>query len=816
MKYAHLGLILIVATIAMYGCGGGGGVSTPDNGGSTGNQKTLQPVAPGNVVGGHTVSIIPDQVNIVTGATPQQLQSIVGAYGFSVLSQSGSRATIQLSGGVSPSDAAKLLEKEYSIVSAEPVHRILCPRFDYASSNVARQASFTPGDPFFGEQFIGFGSFGTPPAWGYAQFIGQAFAMNVMGFNGAWDVALSDPAGEDVRITIIDAGWFDYSTAGTRAGFNDGLLDDDNSGFLASDGTLTPGLAAATWDVHDVGNGTPPVYSRVPYRDTGELMLGVLAADLNTYTPRAYDFNGTADIQEDEVWNEGIAGINPNATLIIIKTGAVSGTPPDDVWSFSDNDIAEAIKYAAADSADLNGGKWPNGGADADIILLGMFAQGAVAANIQTQVNTARSNDVLVIAPAGDVMDSFDGSVDPPVFTDTPVDITVTPVTPASATGIVSVSAAGCNHVGTLPDVTITNPPPDHDVPNIGRGWTPGLAEPLNDPYYDLARYSNTGAMIAGVGYGIGFDTRPFFIGGGDGSQGDPYIMIPGENYTLTLTNFGTVWSAAYVAGAASQVFQTLSFVNSAAPTDDEVLSELTSTVQFAGMTGLVPGGGLLNAGAAMTSAINGGHLNTILPALGLAAQVSQPFAAVTRGTDFVVTPTAINGTAPFTLIVDWDNGTTPVTIDPWTSGDAVTLTGGYSTLGLKGLNLTLTDDDNQSVNLAFAIHVIDPLTASISITDAAGAAAAVGNLIAQTPYRFTANLANVYTGTLGDPPVANTMTISWDFNGDSTVDASGANPSYTYAQVPSNTNYTVTLTINETVRPDTVVTADVTVKPST
>ena len=142
-----------------------------------------------------------------------------------------------------------------------------------------------------------------------------------------------------------------------------------------------------------------------------------------------------------------------------------------------------------------------------------------------------------------------------------------------------------------------------------------------------------------------------------------------------------------------------------------------------------------------------------------------------------------------------------------------VTLTGGYDTLGLKGLNITVTDSNDLSVNLGFAIHVINPLTASISISNADGVAVPLANLKDLTPYRFSANAANVYTGDLGGVP--NTTTYSWDFNGDSVEDATGPNPSFQYPPVAGVQNYTITLTITEAVRPDTVVTADVTVSPS-
>ena len=343
---------------------------------------------------------------------------------------------------------ANTLEKEYNITKAEPVRRMLAPRLDYPIP-ATKQPRYVPEySPFYSEELVGLDFLDTngdqvPDTWGFSGFIGQALPMNIMGFNAAWDVLGNIPAppvDQLVRVAIIDAGWFDYSVEDRGLSFSAAQLDADNCGFIAGDGTHTPGLTAAKWDINDDGD---PATADYPYRVIGERMLGIIAAAVNSNELQAADidgFNGAPDgIQENEIWNEGMAGINPSATIILVKTGSLTGVAPDQTWSFSDNDMAEAIAYAAADTADTNGGKWPNGGANADIVVIGSFGLGAVAGNVSTAIQTARDNNVLVIAPAGDVVDSYNGTG----FDNLPVDISVSDVTPASDPNIVSVAGAG-------------------------------------------------------------------------------------------------------------------------------------------------------------------------------------------------------------------------------------------------------------------------------------------------------------------------------------------------------------------------------------
>lgn len=812
MNRLQLTLTILVVGCAMLGCGGGDGPPSPDPQAPEANEQAnesfnMEFFAPTEVVGDHSVSLVPGQLNVLSGSSRAELSAVVGKYGYTVKHKNGDWATITLPFDAGLEQAATQLEKEYAIISAGPVHQIhtTFSRFDFPA---LKQSSYTPLDPMFADQFVSFFFGGSPPTAGYSTFFGQGQPMKVMGFNGAWDV--TDPlndynqvADEQVIIAIIDAGSWDYSTL-DRPGLDELILDDPKSGFMAADGTFTGGLAAAVWELNDDGD---PATRNIPYRDTGDIMLGILAATHNTelptpnfdYQTRGFDFGGDGNITEDDIWNDGIAGINPNATYILIKTGELDV----DTWTFSDNHIAESVNHAVAEGA--------------NVILLGMFGLGPVGANVSAALQNARDNDVLVFAPAGDVVASFNGSPTPPFFDETPVDISVTSVTPASDPNCTSVTGTGFNRVGALPDVNVDG----DDVPNVGRGWTPRITgpEPFDAPFLDVTSYFNTGADIAAVGFGIGFSYHPFFF------TGDPAEIIMGESYSFTIARFTSDSVAAYVAGAASMVYQTLSFVNGTPPTDDEVLAELFNTVLYSPMTGvnnpLLPGpddGGLLNAGEAITSAINGGSLNTILPALAFSQVVlSHPLGAVTRGEDVQATPTIANGTAPFVLEIDWGDGGGPQVVDPWVNGEVVELTGGYGTLGLKGINLSVSDDDGRTAIVSFEIHVINPLGGGVSITDVNGAAVVPTSMNAAENYRWHANLTNVYTGDIGGG-TPNTTTLNWYFTNapaDPMADplpAADSNDTSPVFAFPSPGDFTVTLIVEEDFRPRSVFTLNASV----
>jgi hypothetical protein len=792
MNRITTGIVLALAAAFLMGCGGSSAPAPegPDNNGNGGNNNPnfLDVAAPQSITGDHSVTTVPGQLNVETGATEAQFTAIADKFGYEVLKFDEGHATVQVPVG-GETVAADLLEKEFTVISAEPVQRINTPKINYSNlTEFQKSVSIYPGDPFYSDRPISLDTDGTN--FGLFNEIGQGQPMNFQGFPTAWDIAMNPgPANAQVSVAIIDAGFFDY-TINPRGDFNAALLDAAASGSIDGAGNFTAGFAAATWELDDDGDMTTRDF---PWRNTGELMLGILAADHNTFRPFGIDLDGSATIDPDEIWNEGMAGVNPGedengnftgaVSYILIKTGSLNV----DTWSFTDNEIAASIDHAVASGA--------------NIILLGMFGNAAPSAVVTTAIANARNSDVLVIAPAGDVVESFNGTG----FDNAPVDITVNPVTPGSDLGVLSVAGTGLNKV----DPT-TLPPLGGGEANPGNGWSPLINAPFNDDIYGVASlWSNTGASMAAVGFSMGFSWEPYLING-DGVV-DPVVMVPGENYALTIDRFGTSGAAAYVAGAASQVFQTLTFANGGTPpNDDDVQAEL-----LAAAGAPIPGtlqGGILNAGLAMASAINGGSLVSVEPALQFTAPggntanwLSQPADAVTRGTDISINPTVINGTAPFTLTVTWGEGKPDAVVNNWNSGDIVTLVGGYDLLGVHAIGVTVEDSNGLTASAIIVFQVINPLAATITVETATGATASPAALKAGTAYRFKANPANVYTGN------GNVTTYSWDFNGDSTEDATGPSPVFTF---PSAGNNTVTLTITETLRPDTVRTLDVTVIP--
>jgi hypothetical protein len=376
-----------------------------------------------------------------------------------------------------------------------------------------------------------------------------------------------------------------------------------------------------------------------------------------------------------------------------------------------------------------------------------------------------------------------------------------------------SVAATGYGRAPTLPDVTIGG----NSVANDGNGWLPAINPAiLNTPYTEVAPWSNTGAEIAASGFGLGLGFRPFLKGGSD-TPADPAVPLEGVDYNLTLARFSTVYSAAYVAGAASMVYQGLAVANGGAfPADVDTTAEniLLTTSAFAPVTGILNNNGFLNANTAMNQAISGGTLFQA-PLQFTGIQSNQPTSATTVNQDLSLTLNVANGAAPYTLSVDWGDGAGPQITNNWTPGTVTTLAGGYGTLGHKAVTITVTDSNNATITGYVDVFVINPLTATILVTDQGGKEVALNSLKLATTYVFEVKAQNVYTG-LGDddnnpatPDVPNVTTFSWDFDGNGSSDATGTAPSFAFT---SPGTYTLKLTSQETLRPDQTFSVQVTV----
>ena len=209
------------------------------------------------------------------------------------------------------------------------MHVIHTPLTGYFPPQTLKQSSFYPGDPFYADNSTEIGNNGTDHDGDGSAFelyneIAQGQPMNFQGFPTAWDVALSPSvANEPVEIAIIDAGWWDYTT-NPRGDFDSALIDTDpltGSGQIDGSGNFTPGLSAIKWDINDDGDDTTRDF---PYRYTGEEVLGVLAADLGTFRPFGIDVDGSGTTDPDEIWNEGMAGINPGQDITAMRPAPLS------------------------------------------------------------------------------------------------------------------------------------------------------------------------------------------------------------------------------------------------------------------------------------------------------------------------------------------------------------------------------------------------------------------------------------------------------------------------------------------------------------
>ncbi|MCB1218576.1 hypothetical protein KDL44_14420 [bacterium] len=782
MKRIYLVMAAILVSLLAFGCGGGGSqVADPNTpAGGNGDGSSLELTGPSEVLGSKDVSIRDGQLNITSAVPEQELQAVLDKYGYSIDFQNGNSARINIGAGTDPKVAALELKKEYAIASAAPVS-ILNTQKPVYDLETFRTSSFTPQQPFAGDTATGLFPDGGGGV-GFFFFPGQGMAHSANGFEGAWDVAFSDNViANPVTIAIIDAGFWDYSAVDRPDLDELNSLDAVNSGFVADNGTFTAGLDAAEWEL-DVNN--------VPFRDTGDILLGMLASNPLSIGSLFgnIDLDDPADgIQDDEFWNEGVMGCAPFSTFMLIKTGQLNV----DTWSFSDNHIAESIDHAVA--------------AGANIILLGMASNGAVSGNISTALQNARDNDVLVIGPAGDVSNSADFTND--IFTDTAVDITVTPFTPASDPNCISVAATGGNRIGNLGGIDVDNDN-NPDFNNLGIGYATPWGAPFDQTFGEVAIWSNTGADIAACGMGIGYGYHPYLTGVGD-------VRIAGYNYAFTTGRFDTAYAAAYVAGAAAISFQALTAANGGTePSDDDVLQAIMdNTNGIVDLLGLVdnpltpdPGdGGLLNASAA-ANAIAGGGVSG--PAMSVSIPAAQLVPA-TLLTTYQLAPTVSGGTGPFDLSIDWGDGSAPVVVNNWANQDPVALTGGWDTLGLKTVIITVTEQGGEmrSGNRTVEIPVFNAITSNLTVMGPIDPGDPGQGEKLFTPaqpiqdavtYTFSANIANVFNGSVNGTP--NNPQFGWDFDGDNVIDKPGTTVEHAFISTGS---FTVKFIVTQDVLPD-------------
>jgi hypothetical protein len=781
MQRIYLVMAAILISLFAYGCGGSGDIADPGApAGDTGNTNLIAVDTPSSIVGNHSVSLIPGRLDITTAVSDAELDAVLERYGYSLLERDGNNASISVPQGIDLQLAARELSKEYAIMEASPSHLINTPVVSYSQPRMdvslladMKSSSYLPLDPMFDGVFFGFSFDGTDGS--IVNWTGQANGLNANGFPGAWDVGFSaNVSANAVSVAIIDAGWFDYSTI-DRADLDEaGQLDAANSGSVDGTGTFTSGLAAAEWDTFDNAG----VFT--PYRDTGDVLLGIMAALPNNWNVRGFDIDGSGgDLTDTEVWNEGIMGCAPLATYMLVKTGSESGGN----WTFSDAELAASIDHAVASGA--------------KVILLGMFGTGSPGAALSAALQNANDNNVLCIAPAGDVVNSFNGTD----FDETAVDITVTDITPASDPNCVAVSATGPNRFPYAGGVDVTGDSnPDFDNPNTG--WFPRWAAPFAERFFEVPLWSNTGGDIAACSVSIGFGPHPFLINGAD--------VIPGNNYNNNISRFSTSNAAAYVAGAAAMTCQALTAANGGTPpSDEEVLQVLMDTTQneFVDLLGLVdnpltpdPGdGGLLSASGALNAVAGGGVSG---PSMSLSVPTGQLVPA-TLLTTFQLAPQVSGGTGPFDLSIDWNNGAAPVVVNNWVNQDPVALTGGWDTLGKKTILISVTETtgDMRTSNRTVEVPVYNAVSTSLTVMGPIDPgdpglgeklftpAQAIQDAVT---YTYSSNVANVFTGSVNGVP--NNPQFGWDFDGDDVVDKVGSTVEHAFINTGSfNIKFIVT-----------------------
>jgi len=767
-------LLIAVLIIVLASCGGGKKAAPtlnpiPDTSGNQSGQTNDQPE--GTTVfnmfeGLPSTSVDEEHVLVRTGDTPQEFQQIADKYGYEVESRSGNWLKVRVPDGDIEA-AITELNKEYTVFEATPLNHYIMPRENIPPAN-ARSTSFAPNDVFWADLFMQ-PTFEVDdennPTWAYC--LGQQMYMGMMGFEGAWDIALRTGVSDtEVTMAIIDAGVYDNGEGDIHPDFNEARLH-PSSARVYDDGTPPD-----TADIYYETDGTG-----APYRTMGHTILGTVGANMAVLN---YLANGgyNTEVGDPPVlveWTASLAGAMPNGQIMVIKTGDVNGT--GDGWEFNDLDIANSIDYAVDEGA--------------NVILLGMWWEGAVTPVIQTAVDNARNNDVLIIAPAGQGTFNQDDPENPFWEGVTTVD----DIAPASANGVISVSGTGFMRY-------------DPEDPDLNMGFFPGGYGGLfGDEWTEVAQFSNTGGSLCASGWGIGFSYN-FYNG---------YSNL---NTIYFMMNTGTHYSAAYVASEAAMVYQALVNANGGVPPAD-VDAEIETILSSTGIG--ITGGTIINGGYAVAVANNGGY-DQIITAVDISSYdmtgavfnaFGNAFLEAGQETQLAANMTSSGG--GYEIVVIWGDGTTYPT-DFATSGDYAAYTPGnplphtYSVAGDYRCTIYAHETTNDTFDeVSFAVFVYNALNANLQIENADGG---IGTqLQVDEVYRMKSNAAfDVITG--------NVVTFDWDFNWDGVAANFGAdvanteNPLFSYGSGHNppvrdlnfgpneDPGYTIGLRVTQTRRP--------------
>ena len=215
--------------------------------------------------------------------------------------------------------------------------------------------------------------------------------------------------------------------------------------------------------------------------------------------------------------------------------------------------------------------------------------------------------------------------------------------------------------------------------------------------------------------------------------------------------------------------------------------------------------GGLLNASAA-ANAIAGGGVSG--PAMSVSIPAAQLVPA-TLLTTYQLAPTVSGGTGPFDLSIDWGDGSAPVVVNNWANQDPVALTGGWDTLGLKTVIITVTEQGGEmrSGNRTVEIPVFNAITSNLTVMGPIDPGDPGQGEKLFTPaqpiqdavtYTFSANIANVFNGSVNGTP--NNPQFGWDFDGDNVIDKPGTTVEHAFINTGS---FNIKFIVTQDVLPD-------------
>ncbi len=762
-----IAFIFLLLLLALFACGGGSkSVTSPkpgandqgSNDGGTINEK-LSSVGEIASYLSRSSSVIPDMIQIKTPLEGAELEALASKYGLNVESKSHNWATLRVPNG----DLVTAIEKitrEQTVYNASVINtytsRMELPMVKPRTDIKPRMPSFLPTEPGFADVFqdeFWIDGEGNPFVG-----LGQKIGWDPVSAQGGLDNGLT---GDGVVLAIVDAGIYvnPESTGGTIDGVGIHYELQDFPAGTNVTVRLDPASAGYDGTTWTSCLDNPQAISSIEsdgyiYRINGEQSLGIAAANIA----------GPINIGgETTPINVGMAGIAPGVTFMVLKIGTPNLDPEAPEYTFTDSQIAEAINYAVSNGA--------------NIVALGMAADvdGVYNGAVQSAVQNARDNNVLVLAATGENFD-MEGTYWVPgevgdeangtwLFSDPTSGVSTTEFSPAGIDGVLSIGSLG---YASNAFVSLFNPANRFNIrPNAIMGYCA----------YGADVYATGGA----------YTLMPF----NTATDPDPPDYFPALTPGLFV---GNQMALGFAMGAAALAYEGILANGDPAGIDDQVAMLM--------LRGGIEGADtqrILNVNYCSTIANNGGYDN-IFPALNVTATLPTSANAVTTGSDFSIEPVIRGGAGlGYEILVDWGDGTTSPSngdFEPWVPGTIYEKAGGYSQPGLYGLSITARDADGNQVGGFANLLVSNPLTVVPYVTETVDGAPIAGPtptspipLVIGNTYIFHAGVSNL----LG----LGSETYTWDF-GDGTP-VNQQNPTYSYSITET---HTVKLIVDDGIRP--------------